>query len=460
MEMNATSTELQQIRNFFNSGETLSYEYRIKQLRTLKAAIVSYENEIFDALRADLKKGAEEAYATETGLVISEISYAERHLKKWMKPMRLKTNFLNFPSSSHLYRDPYGVVLIIGSWNYPFQLLINPLVGAIAAGNCAVLKPSEVAPATSSVIAKLIKNTFDKKYITVYEGEGSEVVPSLMDDFRFDYIFYTGSAGVGKLIYEAAAKKLCPVTLELGGKSPAVVENNADITTAAKRIVIGKFLNAGQTCVAPDYVLVQKDSKERLLKEINNSIEDFFGKDPHNSDDYGRIINEKRFDTLIEYLPASDKSNRDQHSKSDLYFAPTVLPNANTDDKVMQEEIFGPILPVIGYDQKEDALGIMKKYEKPLSFYLFTSDKSSEKWWMKHASFGGGCINNTLWHLSNPNLPFGGVGGSGIGAYHGRFTFETFSHAKAVMSTPTWFDPKMKYPPFKGKLNLFKRFIK
>lgn len=460
MEMRAVSTELQQMQSFFNSCETLSYEYRMKQLRALKEAIVSYENEIFDALHSDLKKGAEEAYATETGLVISEISYAEKRLKKWMKPTRLKTNLLNFPSSSRLYRDPYGVVLIIGSWNYPFQLLINPLVGAIAAGNCAVLKPSEVAPASSSVIAKLIKNTFDSKYIRVYEGEGSEVVPSLMDNFRFDYIFYTGSAGVGKMIYEAAAKKLCPITLELGGKSPAIVENNADLKTAAKRIVIGKFLNAGQTCVAPDYVLVQNDSKDKLLNEINNSIENFFGKDPKGSADYGRIINEKRFDTLMQYLPASGESNGIRHNKSELYFAPTVLADADTNDKVMQEEIFGPILPVIGYDQKEDALGIVKKYEKPLSFYLFTKNKTNEKWWMKNVSFGGGCINNTLWHLSNPNLPFGGVGGSGIGAYHGRYSFETFSHPKPVMSTPTWFDPKMKYPPFKGKLNMFKRFIK
>ncbi len=449
------------MRHYFQSGETLGYAFRKSQLEKLKQLLISNEKQIFEALYIDLKKGPEESYATETGLVIAEISYTLKRLHKWMKPQKAKTNLLNFPSVTRIYPEPLGVALIIGSWNYPVYLLLTPLVGAIASGNCAVLKPSEGAPATSAVLAKLITENFDTKYIKVVEGEGNIVVPSLMEAFRFDHIFYTGSTVVGKSIYEAAAKELIPVTLELGGKSPAIVEEDADIKTTAKRIVLGKFINAGQTCVAPDYLLVNEKIEAPLLNEITNQLKIFFGDNPIAGNDYGKIINEKRFDHLLSYLDNKDKifygGNSDREK---LLISPTLLNNVLPDDDIMQEEIFGPLLPVLTFQNKEEALSVTRKFDKPLSFYLFTKNKNIEKWWMENASFGGGCINNTLWHLSNPNMPFGGIGNSGIGAYHGKYSFDTFTHYKAVMRTATWFDPGIKYPPFKGKLNLFKRFIK
>lgn len=458
---NRISSVLHHMRIFYQSRTTENFEFRRNQLMALECAIKKYEKEIFAALFEDLKKGPEESYATETGLVLAEISFTLKNLKKWMRPERLKTNLLNFPSSTRLYRDSLGVVLIIGSWNYPFQLLISPLVGAIAGGNCVVLKPSESAPATSAIISKMINETFESKYISVFEGEGSSVVPELMSATRFDYIFYTGSSNVGKIIYEAAAKELIPVTLELGGKSPAVVEKNADIKTTAKRIVIGKFLNAGQTCVAPDYVLVDHKVKDSFLQELKNSIRNFFGEDIYNSKDYGRIVNEKQFDALISLLPSPEKIEYGGHYiREQLYIEPTIITYVDTSHEIMKSEIFGPLLPVISFSDKSQALEIIMQNPKPLSFYLFSNNTNDQEWWMKHVSFGSGCINNTLWQLSNPYIPFGGIGPSGIGAYHGKFSFETFTHAKSVMSTPVWFDPKIKYPPFSGKLKIFKRLIK
>lgn len=454
-------TGLKKMRAYYHSGITLDYHFRIKQLQKLKEVIMINQEEIYAALEKDLKKSREESYATEIGLVLAEITFSLKKLKKWMRPEKLKTNFLNFPSTSKLYREPYGVSLIISAWNYPFQLLIAPLVGAIAAGNCVVLKPSEVASATSAVIAKMFKGNFDPQYIVVHEGDGSKVIPGLMESFRFDYIFYTGGTTVGKLIYQAAAKDLIPVTLELGGKSPAVVEKEADLKSTARRIVLGKFLNAGQTCVAPDYVLVQNDIKKPFFEELINTTKKFYGNDASQSYDYGKAINERHFDSLVSMLPGKEKIvYGGEYDRDKLYFSPTIVTDIHPGEDVMQREIFGPILPVLSYNKKEDALDLIKGFEKPLSFYLFTKNKESEKWWMKNASFGGGCVNNTLWHLSNPNMPFGGVGDSGMGAYHGKYSFLTFSHSKAVLSTPTWFDPAFKYPPFKGRMGLFKRFIK
>lgn len=452
---------LQQTRAYFQSGVTMSYAFRKKQLENLQKAIVDHESEIFDALYADLRKSAEESYATETGLVQAEIRFALKRLKEWMRPQKLETNLLNFPSTTRLYREPLGVNLIIGSWNYPFQLVIMPLIGAIAGGNCAVLKPSEVAPATSRVIADLIAATFPQEYISVYEGEGRVVVPALMQAIRFDHIFYTGSAGVARSIYEAAAKELIPVTLELGGKSPAVVEKDADLRTAARRIVLGKFVNAGQTCVAPDYVLVHASVKDKLLAKLADTTKTFFGPDAAKSHDYGRMIHQKHFDRLMAMLPEADRIvYGGRHNREDLYLEPTIVDNVTADDPLMQEEIFGPLLPVIPFDERQEALETIAAQEKPLSFYLFTSSKKVEDWWMRQVSFGSGCVNNTIWHLSNPHLPFGGVGASGIGNYHGKYSFETFTHAKAVMKTPTWFDPSVKYPPFKGRLWLFRKLIR
>ncbi|HET7118002.1 MAG TPA: aldehyde dehydrogenase [Hanamia sp.] len=452
--------QLELMRNYYESGATRSYDFRKRQLQLLKAAILKYENEISKALYSDLKKSPEEAYATETGLVLAEINMALKKLHRWMKPERTKTNLLNFPSSSKIYHDPRGVVLIISPWNYPFYLLMTPLAGAIAGGNCIVLKPSEIAPATSAIIEKIITEIFPDEYIKVYPGEGSEIVPALIENFRFDYIFYTGSIGVGKSIYQMAAKNLIPVTLELGGKSPAVVERDADIKIAVRRIVIGKLLNAGQTCVAPDYLLIHVDIFEEFIAQLKETIRQFFGNDAKESYDYGRIINKKRFDTLVSYLGDGDIVAGGNYEASSLYIEPAILKNISPNSPLMKEEIFGPILPVFTFINMNEALGIIKENKNPLAFYVFTSDKKKEKAWLENVAFGGGCVNNTIYHLSNPHLPFGGIGNSGIGAYHGKYSFQTFTHAKPVMKTATWFDPSIKYPPLKGKLKQFKFFIK
>lgn len=448
------------LRDYFSSGATRSYDFRKKQLNQLKEAIQSYEERIYEALYADLKKGREESFASEIGLVLSDINYALKHLKKWMKPKKVTTNLVNIFSSSKIYHDPRGVVMVIGAWNYPFLLSIQPVIGAIAAGNCVVLKPSEIAPATSVIIAKMIAEYFNPEYFKVVEGKGEQVIPAMMDDFRFDYIFYTGSTKVGKSIYEAAAKKLIPVTLEMGGKSPAIVEESADIKIAAKRIALGKFLNAGQTCVAPDYILVHHSIKDRLINELSGCIKNFYSEDPQKTESYGKIINESRFDVLESYIKNNEVIFGGDHDKNKLYIEPTIITNINMEDGVMQEEIFGPVLPLIPYQDRKEAHKLISQNPDPLAFYLFTEDSESEKWWMQNVTFGGGCVNNTIWQLSNMHLPFGGVGDSGIGAYHGKYTFLTFTHAKSVMKTPNWFDPDIKYPPFSGKMKWLKLFFR
>lgn len=456
----ASFTQLETMRNYYESGATKPYAYRKHQLQLLREAILKYEDEINEALYSDLKKSPEEAYATETGLLLAEINLTIKKLYRWMKPEHLKTNLLNFPSSSKILHDPRGVVLIISPWNYPLQLLLMPLVGAIAAGNCVVLKPSEMAPATANVIKKIITEIFSTDYIKVCLGEGSELIPALIESFHFDYIFYTGSTAVGKSIYQMAANDLIPVTLELGGKSPAIIESDANLTIAAKRIVIGKFINAGQTCVAPDYLLIHEDVFDKFIAQLKETIRDFFGDDAKESSDYGRIINEKRFDTMVSYLVEGEIISGGNHDRLSLFIEPTILENISPDASIMKEEIFGPILPVISFKTMEEALSVIKRNANPLAFYVFTSDIKKEKAWLEKVPFGGGCVNNSIYHLSSPHLPFGGVGKSGIGAYHGKYSFDVFTHAKPVMKTPTWFDPGFKYPPFKGKLKWFKFFIK
>lgn len=455
-----TFNQLETIRDYYESGATRPYEFRKWQLELLRGAILKHEHEINEALYSDLKKSPEEAYATETGLLLAEINLAIKNLESWMKPERVKSNLLNFPSTSKILRDPRGVVLIISPWNYPLHLLLVPLVGAIAGGNCVVLKPSELAPATANVIKKILNEIFSVEYIKVYLGEGSELIPAMMERFHFDHIFYTGSIAIGKSIYQMAAKDLIPVTLELGGKSPAVIESDANLTIAAKRIVIGKFINAGQTCVAPDYLLIHQDVFENFVALLSATIKQFFGSNAEESYDYGKIINEKRFDTLVSYMDEGDIVSGGHHNRASLFIEPTILKNISLNASIMKEEIFGPILPVISFKSTEEAITIIKKNENPLAFYVFTSDVRKEKKWLEKVSFGGGCVNNTIYHLSNPRLPFGGVGNSGIGAYHGKYSFDLFTHAKPIMKTPTWFNPAMKYPPFKGKLKLLKFFIK
>ena len=453
-------TSLQRLREYFNSGITKDYKFRKEQLKKLKASILKHEQDLYDALHKDLKKSPEETWVTETGLVISELNAAIKNLYQWMQPEHVETNLLNLPSSSKVLKEPLGVVLIIGPWNYPFQLLINPLVGALAAGNCVVLKPSEFASATDAVMKKIIEDVFPEEYILYVQGDGATVVPEMMNNFSFDHVFYTGSSTVGKIIYKMAAERLVPVTLELGGKSPCIIEEDANIKVAARRIAMTKFSNAGQMCVAPDYVLVHESVKERFISTIKEVVQQFFSNDPEQSYNYGKIINERQFDRITNYLSNAKIVFGGRTDKKNLFIEPTLLDNVNANDAVMRDEIFGPVLPVLTFRSKEDALKIIAQHPNPLAFYVFTSSNEKENDWLNSVAFGGGCVNNASWHLTNHHLPFGGRGFSGTGNYHGKYSFDTFSHKKAIMKTPTWFDPSIKYPPFKGKLNLFKWVIR
>jgi len=460
MQTNEFIQKLEQMRIYYKTGATKSYEFRIAQLKKLKAAIYKYEIELHDALYADLKKSKEESWVTETGMVIAEISAMEKELKQWMLPEEMSTNLLNLPSSSKVYSEPLGVVFIIGPFNYPFQLLINPLLGAIAAGNCTVLKASEYSFATATVIKKIIEEIYPPEYVLVAEGLGHEVVPAIMNNFTFDHVFFTGSIPTGKAIYKMAAERLVPVTLELGGKSPCVVESDANIKVAARRIAVTKFSNAGQMCVAPDYVLVHESKKQQLVDALKKCILQFYSASPESDYNFGKIINEKQFDRIASYLTDGTVLHGGRTNREQLFIDPTLLENVSMSSPVMQEEIFGPVLPILTFQTMEEAKAIIEQHPNPLSFYIYTSSKSKEKQWIDAVPFGGGCVNNSSWHLTNHHLPFGGRGFSGTGKYHGKYSFDTFSHQKAVMKTPSWFDPSVKYPPFKGKLGLFKMVIR
>lgn len=451
---------LQHIRAYYNSGATRSYAFRKQQLKALKQALLRHEQEIYDALYADLGKSKEESYLTELGLVLAEISHMLKNLSGWMKPEKVSASAVNFPSNGTLYRDPLGVVLIVGPWNYPLQLIMMGVTGAIAAGNCAVIKPSELAPACATVIEKIIRAAFSPEYITVIQGDGKQVIPYIMTGFRFDHVCFTGSVAVGKAVYELAAKQLVPVTLELGGKSPAVVEQDADIPVAARRLVFGKFTNAGQTCIAPDYVLVHSTVKEDLVKEMKKAVEAFYGEDSSHSYDYGKIINEKRFDVLVSYLEQGRILFGGAYNRDKRWIAPTLMDQVLPDAPLMTEEIFGPLLPVLSFNSMQEALEVINRHPDPLAFYVFTKSSRKEKAWISAVPFGGGCVNNTLGHFANPHMPFGGVGNSGMGSYHGKFSFDTFSRLKPVLKSPAWIDPSVKYPSFKGKLKLLKMIIR
>lgn len=455
-----TYKQLSAMRVFFNTGATKNYAFRKDRLLRLKRAVQQYEQQIYTALHSDLRKSAEECWVTENGFFLAELNDALRNLQRWMEPEAVPTNLLNFPSSSRIEREPLGVVLVIGPWNYPFQLLFTPLIGAIAAGNCVVLKPSEFAPATGKVMQEIIESVFEKEYVLYVTGDGASIVPSMMNAFRFDHVFYTGSTQVGKLIYSSAAQQLVPVTLELGGKSPCVVEDDANLSVAARRIVMTKFSNAGQMCVAPDYVLVHHSKKEALLAAMKETMLRFFGDRPEAHENYGRLINRKQFDRVVQYLSQGKIVHGGRSDAQDLFIEPTLLDEVDMNAPVMKDEIFGPVLPVISFNTKEEALAIIAANPNPLAFYVFTSDGDNETFWLNAVPSGGACINNASWHLTNPVLPFGGRGNSGTGAYHGRQSFETFSHRKSVLKTPTWFDPSLKYPPLKGRLKLLKWLIR
>ncbi|HEU4551430.1 MAG TPA: aldehyde dehydrogenase [Chitinophaga sp.] len=444
---------------FFESGNTLPLSFRKTQLKKLKQAIKQYESAILDALYADMRKHPVEAYGSEVGFLYAEIDHILGNLRSWMRPQEVSSPFEHYPSHSKILRSPLGLTLIIAPWNYPFQLLMAPLAGAIAGGNCAVLKPSELAPHTAAVIAQLVAATFDPAYIAVLLGDGSQVIPAAMQH-RFDHIFFTGSIPVGKKIMEMAVPHLTPVTLELGGKSPCVVDDRVNIKVAARRIVWGKYWNAGQTCVAPDYVLVHRRVKDRLIAAMQQAITDFYGADAAASPDYARIINTKRFDVLAAYLQQGRIIYGGHTNRDNLYIAPTLVEDVAWEAALMQEEIFGPILPVITFDELPQAVQMIRRHPYPLSLYVFTRRAATRRLLEEQVRFGGGCINNTLVHLTNPELPFGGVGFSGSGRYHGRYSFDTFTHPKGMMRTATWLDMRMKYPPFKNKLKYVKMLIK
>lgn len=453
-------TQLNIVRAYYQSGSTKSIVYRTNQLLKLKAVLIKYEKEIYKSLYTDLKKSPEESWVTEIGLLLLEINYVIKNLTKWGSPQKVKTNFLNFPSSSFIMSEPMGVVMIISPWNYPLLLLIKPLIGAIAAGNCIVLKSSEISPATTKLMKQMIEETFDNSYILFVEGEGAVVVPDMMNQFSFDHVFFTGSPVVGKLIYQMAASRLVPVTLELGGKSPCVIEADADLIVAAKRIAVTKFSNAGQMCVAPDYVLVHSSVKEAFVRQLKKYLIQFFTDVPEKIDEYGKIINEKQFDRLVHYFNDGQIIHGGRHNRNNLFIEPTLMDKIDLNSAIMNEEIFGPILPILSFENYHDAIKIIEIHKNPLAFYVFTASKHKEKKWLEDVAFGGGCINNACWHLTNPHLPFGGRGSSGIGSYHGKNSFDTFSHKKSILKTPTWFDPSFKYPPFSGKLNVFKKLIR
>lgn len=445
---------------FFNTHKTKNLKFRKQQLKLLSKNIKNHENELLDALYKDLGKSKVEAYATEIGMLLKSIKLMRKELKNWSKTKQTDTPLYLFPTKSYIKKEPYGTVLIIGPFNYPVQLVFEPLIGAIAAGNTAIVKPSELTPHVAIVIKDIIEDTFDEAYVSVVEG-GIEETQTLLS-LPFDYMFFTGSEKVGKIIYEAAARKLIPVTLELGGKSPVIVDDTANIKVASERISFGKFTNAGQTCVAPDYILVQRKVKNDLIKALKKTITEFYGENIEKSPDFGRIVNQKHFNRLNDLIQIH-KDNvvfGGNSSKEDLYIEPTLLDNITNDNKIMKEEIFGPILPIITYDNFDEVLEIIQSKSKPLSLYLFSEDENMTHRVVEELSFGGGAINDTLMHLANPNLPFGGVGSSGIGQYHGKYSFDTFSHMKSYTFKSTRLESSLFFPPYKGKFKYIKTFFK
>jgi aldehyde dehydrogenase (NAD+) len=442
-------------REFFLDDKTKSVKFRLEQLIRFRQILKENEVLLYDAIYADFGKSVFETYETELALIYHEINQAIKKVKQWSKPKKVHTNLANFPGKSRIYSEPFGNTLVIGAWNYPYQLTLVPVVSAIAAGNTVVIKPSELASHTAAIMAKLINENFPKDFLYVQEGGVLETTDLLNQ--KFDKIFFTGSTRVGRIVYEAAAKNLTPVTLELGGKSPSFVFPDADLKVTAKRIAWGKFLNAGQTCVAPDYVLVHSDVKDRFLEELKNQILQIQGENPKGSESYVRIINKRNFDRLSELIDPDKIYFGGETSVEYLHINPTVLQNVTFNDKVMEEEIFGPILPIIEFNDLEEIITDVKRRPKPLALYVFTKKESIKRKILNEVSFGGGCVNDTIMHLSNPKLPFGGVGSSGMGNYHGKMGFDCFSHKKSVLHKGTWFEPFLKYKPY---TNLNKKILK
>ncbi len=444
-------------QQFFQTGKTKELVYRKQMLKKLLQAIEKKEEKICDALYADFKKPRFEAIATETALVIKELKTTIKNLKKWSKPERVPASILNFPSRDYIYSQPYGTVLIISPWNYPFQLALSPLIGAIAAGNTAVLKPSEHAPNTNNVLEEIIKKVFKPEYVEMITG-GKEVSKELLYH-KWDYVFFTGSVQVGRIVARAIAEHLTPSTLELGGKNPTIVDETAKIKLAARRIAFGKFINAGQTCIAPDYVLVHEKIKEPFVQALKSEIQRFYGVVPKNSKDFARIINREHFERLTDLIDSEKVIIGGENDPDELYISPTVILNPSLSSEVMQDEIFGPVLPILVYQTESDIEVVLKRFPNPLAIYIFSENNAFSKKIINTYSFGGGTINDTLVHFVNNKLPFGGVGNSGMGAYHGKFSFDMFSHKKSITKRATWLDLSLRYAPYKDKIKWLKRLI-
>ncbi len=460
-------------REYFNTGATRSVTFRLNALKKLRKEIITNETRIAAALKNDLNKSEFESYMTEIGMVLEEIKTLIKHTPKWAAAKYVRTPIAQFHSRSFILPEPYGVVLVMSPWNYPFQLSMAPLVGAMAAGNCVILKPSAYAPNVSQVMEEILTACFPAKYIAAVQG-GRQENQELLEQ-KFDYIFFTGGVEVGKLVMEKAAKYLTPVSLELGGKSPCIVDKTADLLLAAKRIAFGKFLNSGQTCVAPDYLYVQEEVKEELVEYLKKYIKEFFGEDPLENPDYPKIINEKHYIRIMGLIEgetilaggygrdSSDDTNSSAGNGSRVNYriAPTIIDGVTPSSRIMQEEIFGPVLPLMTFKHISEVTGYVSGRPKPLALYLFTTDKKMENYILKNLSFGGGCINDTIIHLATPYMGFGGVGESGMGGYHGKFSFDTFSHKKSIIKKANWIDLPMRYHPYnKEKEKLIRFFLK
>lgn len=451
-----THTIVEKQKEFFTSGATIDVEYRINALKRLRSAVKDNSNFLQTALYEDLHKSSHEAIMTELGLVLEELTYHIKRLKKWSKPQRVSPSIGQMPASVRVHKEPYGVTLIMSPWNYPLLLTLSPLIGAISGGNTVVVKPSAYSPSTSSAIKKLLGDLFPSEYIHVVEGGRKENQELLSE--HFDYIFFTGSTAVGKVVMEAASHNLTPITLELGGKSPVIVDKSADITLAAKRIIFGKLINCGQTCIAPDYVLVDSLVKEALIEKMKYFITQFLGEAPINNVDYPKVINQKRFDRLVELISSTTVIHGGSH---EFPFIEPTLVSPKKGDLVMEEEIFGPILPIIEISSIKEAVSMIRATPRPLALYLFSHDKSVIDYITTEVQYGGGCINDTIIHLANLKAPFGGVGYSGMGMYHGKYSFDTFTHSKTVMKKGKLFDISARYHPYTPKkTSLLKKVLR
>ena len=450
---------VQRQRDFYRTGRTKDTAFRIASLQKLADTIEKYEAEIGEALKADLHKSVFEGFMTEVGLTLSEIRFLIKHTAVWNRPKKVRTPLAQFHAKSYIVQEPYGVALVMSPWNYPFMLSLEPAAGAIAAGNCCIIKPSAYAPATSAILKKIIEEAFPAEYVAVVEGGRQENTQLLEQEF--DYIFFTGSVSVGRLVMEKAATHLTPATLELGGKSPCIVERDAKLSLAAKRLVFGKFLNSGQTCVAPDYCFVYEAVKDEFIGYLEKWIDKMIGKQPFSNPDYPKMINEKHYDRVLGLIKGENVVTGGCGKRETLQIAPTVLKDVAPDAPVMQEEIFGPVLPVLTYRDISEVERFVADRPKPLALYLFTGSRETADRITENLSFGGGCINDTIIHLATSQMGFGGVGASGMGSYHGKKSFETFSHAKSIVNKSTWMDLPIRYMPYtKGKEKLLRKFLK